>query len=316
MLQGGVKLIFEHYQATVECGIKTKYEVSIDYNVENRQEEPDCEMINGTCVFFGHSESAVFKIMEMNADYTQNITSFQNNTKDPGEPIYIAIKAEYVPSDYDWVVTECFNTNLDSNVSVQLINPKEIEYDGICNWDPVNLVSEYAASDEFRMSHSVFLIGNPSQTNIRLTCKIEICEKNDFNSVCKKAGRTCGKFPPICESENVNARIVGGSSNLDDNLPFESMTEWILYLSMGCGASWIDKNTILTAAHCFDFEIDENTGNRLNTVIPNKIYQVSKYNRNSQNDTEFLASFMGSQVVIHPEYDDVKKLHDVAIINL
>ena len=173
--------------------------------------------------------------------------------------------------------------------------------------------------DEFRMSHSIFLIENPRQTSTRLTCKIKICDIDDYDSICRKAGRSCDKYkPPVCEAENysIDTRIVGGSEDLETDLPFESLTEWILYISMGCGASWIDANTILTAAHCFDFETDEDTGYRLNKVIPNKIYELSKYNKNDQNDTEFLVSFLGSQVVVHPGYNDVTKLHDVAIINL
>ena len=143
LLQGDTKLYFEEFQITVECGIETSYEVHLDYNAENRQEEPDCEMVNGTCVFYGQQfENAVFRIMETDANYTQNLTNFGNNPKKPGEPIYVKIIAEYVPPGYDWVVSECFNTNLDTNVTVQLIDPKEVEYNGVCSWDAINLVSE------------------------------------------------------------------------------------------------------------------------------------------------------------------------------
>ena len=43
------------------------------------------------------------------------------------------------------------------------------------------------------------------------------------------------------------------------------------------------ENTILTAAHCFNFEIDEQTGSRLNTVISNRIYTISNYHKNDEN---------------------------------
>ena len=317
-LEDGTKILFQQFEIVAECGLQTVYNLEVDYEVENRQEQPECQMVNGVCIFFEHSQDAVFKIVETNSNYTQNLTfhDHEANRKQPGEPIFIKVVAEFVPEGYDWAITKCFNTDFDTNITVPLINPAED--DGVCSWDGVNLVAEYASKDEFRISHSVFLIGNPRKINNKMTCQIEICENNDFDSVCKKAGRVCGKYPPVCESEQtIDTRIVGGSSDLEQNLPFQSMTEWILYISMGCGASWIDQNTILTAAHCFDFENDENTGYRLNKVVPNKVYQLSKYSKNDdQNDKEFLASFLGSQVVIHPGYDDVTKVHDVAIINL
>ena len=59
-------------------------------------------------------------------------------------------------------------------------------------------------------------------------------------------------------------------------------------------------------------------GTRLNEVIPNKIFEISDYNLNDEktNDKRFLASFLGSQVSIHPGYDTDSKMHDIAIIKL
>ena len=95
-------------------------------------------------------------------------------------------------------------------------------------------------------------------------------------------------------------RIIGGQDITSGSPPFSA--DWIVYLSMGCGGSWIDQEHILTAAHCFP----------ANPTSSN-VYQI--YSKQSDGTRVFLTAFDGSQVEIHENYND-QFVNDIAIIKL
>ena len=100
---------------------------------------------------------------------------------------------------------------------------------------------------------------------------------------------------------NCNNRIIGGQAITDGQPPFQA--DWILNLNMGCGASWIDQEHILTAAHCF--------GNQ-----PSANQQFSVSMKTEDGSRQLLANFDGSCVTIHPQYNENTVVNDIAIIRL
>ena len=98
-------------------------------------------------------------------------------------------------------------------------------------------------------------------------------------------------FDTTTSSNNncLNQKIIGGQEIGVGNSPFDA--EWIVALSMGCGASWINQETILTAAHCFGSQPGPNN-------------QYSAYKKDIDGRKVFIASFTGDQVTIHQQYND------------
>ena len=115
---------------------------------------------------------------------------------------------------------------------------------------------------------------------------------------------------PVCEQEVSNsisendefiARIIGGHDITNNNPKFQA--DWIVYLSMGCGGSWIGENTILTAAHCFGTNIN-----------PGSTYYV--YGKNSTGQKHMVTQFYGRNVQIHENYDTRVARNDIAVIRI
>merc|ERR1712151_707430 len=73
----------------------------------------------------------------------------------------------------------------------------------------------------------------PTLTSKSLLCSLALSSKLAFSQ----------------EESCMNQRIIGGQTINDGQPPFDA--EWIVGISMGCGGSWIDQETVLTAAHCF-----------------------------------------------------------------
>ena len=96
-------------------------------------------------------------------------------------------------------------------------------------------------------------------------------------------------------------KIIGGQSINDGQPPFDA--EWIVNINMGCGGSWINQETVLTAAHCFGSQ--PNAGNS---------YSLSE--KDADGRKVHIADFTGDQVTIHQQYDDNTLVNDVAVIRL
>jgi secreted trypsin-like serine protease len=99
----------------------------------------------------------------------------------------------------------------------------------------------------------------------------------------------------------LNQKIIGGQDIHTGDSPFDA--EWIVGISMGCGGSWINQETILTAAHCF--------GNQ-----PTASQQYSITKKTADGTREHIANFNGDAVTIHQAYDNNQLTHDIAVIRL
>ena len=103
------------------------------------------------------------------------------------------------------------------------------------------------------------------------------------------------------ENECMNQKIIGGQSINEGQPPFDA--EWIVGISMGCGGSWIDQETILTAAHCF--------GNQ-----PSASQSYAIYEKDQDGRKVWLADFTGDAVTIHQQYNGQTLVHDIAVIRM
>jgi secreted trypsin-like serine protease len=103
------------------------------------------------------------------------------------------------------------------------------------------------------------------------------------------------------ENECMNQKIIGGQSINDGQPPFDA--EWIVAISMGCGGSWIDQETILTAAHCFGDQ-------------PSASHSYAIYEKDQDGRRVWLADFTGDAVTIHQQYNGQSLVHDIAVIRM
>jgi secreted trypsin-like serine protease len=108
---------------------------------------------------------------------------------------------------------------------------------------------------------------------------------------------------------NSQTQVVGGS-NADNNYPY--FTNLTLPGSVGimplCGASLIDQNHVLTAAHCL-LDFNNNPVSSIDVVI--NAYSLPFPNSSMQR-------FTSSQIFIHPYYNgnDLSTAGDIAIIKM
>jgi secreted trypsin-like serine protease len=109
---------------------------------------------------------------------------------------------------------------------------------------------------------------------------------------------SCGTpaIPP-----SFGARIINGEDARPNSWP------WMVFLTVNsefsCGGSILDKDTILTAAHCVDYV----------TAISSLRIGVGLHNRSSANINNL---YSVSRIIIHPQYNNVTFKNDVAIIKL
>ena len=79
-----------------------------------------------------------------------------------------------------------------------------------------------------------------------------------------------------------NTRIIGGEPITSGESPFNP--SWIVYIEpVGCGGSWINPHTIITAAHCFD--------------TMNEKYDL--YSKSTNGGRTYLTSFMDYHIYNH-----------------
>jgi secreted trypsin-like serine protease len=109
---------------------------------------------------------------------------------------------------------------------------------------------------------------------------------------------SCGTpaIPP-----SFSARIINGTEARPNSWP------WMVFLTVNsefsCGGSILDKDTILTAAHCVDDV----------TAISSLRIGVGLHNRSSANINNL---YSVSRIIIHPQWNRTTIRNDVAIIKL
>ncbi|MEM7031627.1 MAG: serine protease [Chloroflexota bacterium] len=96
--------------------------------------------------------------------------------------------------------------------------------------------------------------------------------------------------------------IVGGEDAALGEFP------WLAFLDMGCGGSLITVDWVLTAAHCF---FDENNNQEDHTQ-----YTVTMGAHNMANPDGQEQQFNIAQLVLHPQYDIVSSDNYIALVRL
>jgi secreted trypsin-like serine protease len=108
--------------------------------------------------------------------------------------------------------------------------------------------------------------------------------------------------------ESITPKILGGKSVPSSTLPWQSylMTSWNGNVYR-CGGVLIDKNWVLTAAHCL---VDEKLGEIQRSDLS---VWVGITNRSEAMDNNRQSV---KNIFIHPEYDQTNLLHDLALIQI
>jgi hypothetical protein len=203
-----LEMIFMDLHIAAECGMKTIYPVDFVYNIDSGEADSDCTMIGDVCVFPGHEESVKFKFQEYTSEDYDTVVTNKTQAQKPGERIYLELSAENIPEHYDFAVTMCkiIDTNTREH---ELFNPAE----GNCKLDEIELKTNYT-SDSFQMSHILFLIDNPKKVSYTMRCQVELCDKDNEDSRCKKAVEACS---PVKTCVCSNGTAVTGDSCTRNN---------------------------------------------------------------------------------------------------
>ena len=88
---------------------------------------------------------------------------------------------------------------------------------------------------------------------------------------------------------------------------YKRIEHWLI---LGCGASIIDENTILTAAHCFEKEQGPNS--KIMDAAPEKYFLILGLLKNSEAYTK--TRYQIEKIVIHPKYNPKELENDIAIL--
>merc|ERR1712048_58598 len=107
----GVDIIYKSFNIAAECGMKTNFEVSFQYDVtsDTVSEDDGCQIIDGVCIFPAWSENARFEFYEYSSgDYTEKIVN--NDARKPGEKVFLALEGRDIPEGYDWGISSCSYT--------------------------------------------------------------------------------------------------------------------------------------------------------------------------------------------------------------
>jgi len=115
----------------------------------------------------------------------------------------------------------------------------------------------------------------------------------------------CGR-PKIDLKFKFMQRIVGGHTSTYGTIPWQAaLYKRDVFI---CGAVLIDRNTVLTAAHCFQGRNDPDE--ELYSMIMGKHHKSTT----AKDEGEILAKV--KSILIHPEYDTATLDNDIAIMKL
>jgi len=180
-----LEMVFQNLHIAAECGMKTIYEVDFVYNIEHGSEDEGCTMVDDVCVFPGAKDDVRFEFTEFTSDDYKTPVNDTTRASKPGSKIHMQLKADKIPDNYDFAVTMC--KIIDSNSREhEIINPAE----GNCALEEIDFQSSYT-DNSFQMSHILFLIDDPKKVSYTLRCTVELCDKDNADSRCKKSVKSC-----------------------------------------------------------------------------------------------------------------------------
>ncbi|XP_027029918.2 uncharacterized protein LOC113660546 [Tachysurus fulvidraco] len=106
-----------------------------------------------------------------------------------------------------------------------------------------------------------------------------------------------------CGTAPFNTRIVGGQNTTDGEWPWQVSLQSPVYNGHFCGGSLINKDWVLTAAHCFS-----------SASMSNLTVYLGKQTLKGSNPNQVARSV--KQMIIHPSYNSATQDNDIALLLL
>ncbi|XP_043089715.1 trypsin-3-like [Puntigrus tetrazona] len=107
----------------------------------------------------------------------------------------------------------------------------------------------------------------------------------------------------VCGQAPLNTKIVGGQAAVQGSWPWQASLHRITTGSHFCGGSLINKDWVLSAAHCFQSTASSNV----------KIY-LGRQLQSGSNPNEISRTVI--QLIIHPSYSTASQNNDIALLQL
>lgn len=107
----------------------------------------------------------------------------------------------------------------------------------------------------------------------------------------------------VCGQAPLNTKIVGGQGAVQGSWPWQASLHRITSGSHFCGGSLINKDWVLSAAHCFQ-----------TTAVSNVKIYLGRHLQTGSNPNEISRTV--TRLIIHPSYSTINQNNDIALLKL